>query len=500
MKNFTKRIVFIMILMALIVPFAAIAEGSQEKGATETPVSTEKEEKTAKYVFMFIGDGMGVPQINAAEAYRSAKKGQIDPEKLSFSKFPAAGLTTTHAADRFITGSAASATAMSCGYKTAIGVIAMNPDKTKNYTTIAEMAKEAGMKVGIVSSVDIDHATPASFYAHAPSRNEYYQIGLQMANSNFDYFGGGICRLSKTPDGKPTVLDVMTEKGWQLADTKSELMSLTKGKKAFAYTKGFTGDALMYALDEGKGNYADKEITLAEFTRKGIELLDNPDGFFMMVEGGKIDWACHANDAGASIHDTLAFDEAVQEAVDFYYDHPDETLIIVVGDHECGGLTLGFAGTGYDTAFDLLAGQKVSYEYFDTYILGPYKKANSRGSIADIMPEIEKYFGLSNLTDYERQQLEDAYAQSMMDKKERSQDERTAVLYGGYEPLTVKITHLLNRRAGMAWTSYSHTGVPVPAFAIGVGQEQFNGYYDNTDIFWKTVASMKLSSKVAVAQ
>lgn len=500
MKNFTKRIVLLMILLALIVPFAVIAEGSKEKPSAGTPAPMEREAKTAKYVFMFIGDGMGAPQINAAEAYLAAKMGQIDPEKLSFSKFPAAGLTTTHASDRFITGSAASATAMSSGYKTAIGVIAMDPGKTKNYTTITEMAKDAGMKVGIVSSVNIDHATPAAFYSHAPSRNEYYEIGVQMANSNFDYFGGGICRLSKTPEGKPTVLDIMEDKGWQLADTKSELQALTKGKKAFAYTRGFTGEALMYALDEGKGDYADKEITLAEFTAKGIELLDNPDGFFMMVEGGKIDWACHANDAGASIQDTLAFDDAVQEAIDFYYDHPDETLIVVTGDHECGGLTLGFAGTGYDTAFDLLVDQKVSFEYFDTYVLGPYKKANARGTLADIMPEIEEYFGLSDLSDYERQQLEEAYAQSMMDKKERASDERTAVLYGGYEPLSVKITHLLNRRAGLAWTSYSHTGVPVPTFAIGVGQEQFNGYYDNTDIFWKTAESMKLSTKVAVTQ
>jgi alkaline phosphatase len=500
MKNFTKRIILLMILMALIVPFAVLAEGSQEKEAAETPAQMEEDAKTAKYVFMFIGDGMGSPQTNAAEAFLAAKKGQIEPDFLSFSKFPAAGLTTTHAADRFITGSAASATAMSCGYKTAIGVIAMDPNKTKNYTTIAEMAKAAGMKVGIVSSVDIDHATPAAFYSHAPSRSQYYEIGLQMADSGFDYFGGGRVRLSKTPEGKPTVLEVMEEKGWQLADTKSKLKALTPGKKAYAYSRGYASDALLYAIDGGKQDYDYADISLAEFTAKGIELLDNPAGFFMMVEGGKIDWACHANDAGASIRDTLAFDDAVKEAIDFYYEHPDETLIVVTGDHECGGLTLGFAGTGYATAFDLLAEQKVSYEYFDTYVLGPYKESVSRGSLNDLLPEIEEYFGLSDLTDYERQQLEEAYAQSMTDKKERASNDRTAVLYGGYEPLTVKITHLLNRRAGLSWTSYSHTGVPVPTFAMGVGQEKFNGYYDNTDIFWKTAEAMKLAAKVAVAQ
>lgn len=492
MKNLSMKGLLLAIIL-LLVPMMLFAGGAPEETAAPEKEMEQTETKVAKYVFMFIGDGVGAPQINAAEAYLAAMKGRVDFEQLSFTKFPAAGLTTTHAADRFITGSAAAATAMATGKKTNIGVIAMDPGKTQHYKTIAEMAKDAGMKVGIVSSVNLDHATPASFYAHEPSRSNYFNINMQMANTNFDYFGGGMVRIDKTPDSKKSAHDIMKERGWQMASTRSELQALKPGKTAYAYNAGFASNALKYVMDmEGD------DISLAEFTAKGIELLENPNGFFMMVEGGKIDWACHANDAAASIHNTLAFDNAVKEALKFYNRHPDETLIIVVGDHECGGLTLGFAGTGYDSSFKVIADQQKSFEYFDKYVFSTLKEKGA--SFNQVLGELEKYFGLKDLTAYEKSQLEAAYAQAMAGKKEQSSDAATAVLYGGYNPLSVKATHIVANRAGMSWTSYSHTGVAVPAFALGVGAEAFNGYYDNTDIFRKTVVVMPFGTRVAAAK
>jgi alkaline phosphatase len=137
---------------------------------------------TAKYVFLFIGDGMGIPQRAAAA--------QFATRQLTIDTLKAQGVTTTHAADRFITGSAASATAMASGTKTNIGMIGMAPDQ-RHVKTLAEIAKEQGKKVGIVSSVSIDHATPAAFYAHVKSRNQYYDIDVALAESGFDFFGGG---------------------------------------------------------------------------------------------------------------------------------------------------------------------------------------------------------------------------------------------------------------------------------------------------------------------
>lgn len=485
-----KRILSLLLIVAL--PFCIFAAGQTESEG----IISEQVVKNAKYVFLFIGDGMAMTQINAAEAYLSAKKGSAPGiEKLSFCQFPAQGLTTTYASNAFITDSAAAGTAIACGEKTESGVISMNPGKTRELPTIAEMAKEAGMKVGIVSSVNLDHATPAVFYSHNKSRNNYYEINLAMANSSFDYFAGGMVRTSKTPPGKETAHDVMERRGFVIASTRASFESLKPSdKQVYTYNHGFAANALDYTIDQDRD-----DITLAEFTKKGIELLDNENGFFMMVEGGKIDWACHANDAASSIHDTIAFDDAVKEAVKFYNNHPDDTIIVVTGDHETGGLTLGFAGTKYKSAFKEIDKQKISYEAFNINILDPYKKAHSSDAkLVDLIPEIERNFGLTNLSDYEREQIQKSFERSMNQNKENISDEQTYLLYGGYEPLTITLTHILNQRAGLAWTSYSHTGVPVQTFAIGSGKELFNGYYDNTDIFKKLVSIMNSNAVIAL--
>ena len=477
------------ILLLAVIPFCLFAEGQQETAVAETSAA----EVSAKYVFLFIGDGMAMPQINAAEAYLNAQKGTAPGvTKLGFTQFPAQGLTTTYDAGSFITDSASAGTAIASGNKTLSGVINYDATKTKTFKTIAEYAKEAGMKVGILSSVNLDHATPAAFYAKQQSRNSYYEINMQMANSNFDYFAGGMVRLDKTPEGEKSALDVMNERGWNVTTTRDELNALTQdGKQVYAYyATSFTRNSLDYAMDQE----AD-DISLVEYVAKGIDLLDNDKGFFMMVEGGKIDWACHANDAAASIHNTIEFDKAIAEAVKFYNAHPDETLIVVTGDHETGGLALGFAGTKYASAFSEIDKQKMSYEAFDKYVFGPYKEAHANGgSLADLMPEIEKNFGLTDLSDYEKEQLTMAFDQAMGNVKVKSSDEQTYLLYGGYNPLSMTLTHILNQRAGLGWTSYSHTGVPVATFAEGAGSEAFNGYYDNTDIFRKLTAIMGLQS------
>jgi alkaline phosphatase len=250
--------------------------------------------------------------------------------------------------------------------------------------------------------------------------------------------------------------------------------------------------SMPYELDRKAG-----DLSLADYTRKGIELLqDNPKGFFLAVEGGKIDWACHANDAGAAIYDVIALDNAVKTALDFARSHPQETLIVVTGDHETGGMTIGFAGTQYNTFFDKVALQKKSFIAFNDEILISYKKntPKERARLADLLPAIRESFGLdyNALSDFQKQQLEFAFQRSMGGDIERPVAEDQYLLYGGYEPLTVKITQLLNQTAGIGWTSYAHTGVPVTTFASGVHQELFSGYYDNTDLFRKLVSAMNL--------
>ncbi|MBD3307547.1 alkaline phosphatase [candidate division KSB3 bacterium] len=459
--------------------------------------------QSPKYVFLFIGDGMGMPQRAAAEMFQSGDPNS--PSLLLMDKFPVHGITTTHANDRFITGSAASSTAMACGIKTNIGYIGVDPNFNP-VETIAEKAKKQGMKVAIISSVSIDHATPAAFYAHQESRSMYHEIAMQLANSDFDFFGGGGI---KDPEGKRSknplgnVYDVAQGNGFTVVSDKADFMALPKDAgKVFAYnTRLPDGGALPYAMD----TTAD-DISIVEFTQKAIELLDNDNGFFMMIEGGKIDWACHANDAVAAIKDTLAFDEAILAAYDFYEAHPEETLIVVTGDHECGGLTLGFAGTKYETAFDVLKDQKVSFQVFTAEIMEQYKAEHAgEANFEDMLPLLEEYFGLKVvgegplvLEDYELQALEQAFLRSMAGVTLQAKTD--FLLYGGYDPFTMEVTHILNQKAGLAWTSFSHTGVPISTSAIGVGAETFNGFYDNTDIAKKMMSLMGLEFTVAAMQ
>ena len=440
----------------------------------------------AKYVFFFIGDGMGFPQRAATAAFLE--------KKLEIDKLPAQGITTTFANDRFITGSAASATALATGYKTNINYIGVDPE-FKSLKSIAEMAKESGMKVGIVSSVSIDHATPAAFYAHVKTRKMYHEIDMALAESGFDLFAGG---GMKDPAGKKSkkplgdALKKAKENGYKIVTNKDEFMALTpKDGKIIAWNAWLQDSkALPYVMD-----MTEKDINLPEFTKKAIELLDNEKGFFLMVEGGKIDWACHANDATAAILNTKSFDDSVKVALDFYKKHPNDTLIVVTGDHECGGLTLGFAGTKYGSHYAVLGNQKESFQKFTDETLPVFKEKN--GSFEDMQKIITDIFGLKFsgdkkdqlvLTDFEVVELKDAFERSM--KKDWKPNEQEYLIYGEYEPLAVAITHILNQKAGLAWTSYKHTGVPVTTSAIGVDAESFNGSYDNIDVAKKMMSAM----------
>ncbi|MDR1875934.1 MAG: alkaline phosphatase [Synergistaceae bacterium] len=433
------------------------------------------------------------------------------------STFPGQGFSSTYSSNSLITDSSSSGTAIATGHKTRDGVVAMDPSAKENYVSMAKLARDKGMKVGIISTVSIEHATPASFYANMPHRDFYYEIAKQIPESRFNFFGGG---GFKQPRGakkdQKDIVEILNEAGYKVYNTREDFDKIKAGDdRILTINPVLDGDAaLPYAIDQKEG-----EIRFSEFVAKAIEVLDNPGGFFIMAECGKVDWACHANDAVATIHDVLTLDEGVKVAYEFYKKHPDETLIVVTGDHETGGMTVGFAGTRYDAFLTKLQEQKGSYLAFNTE-LAAFKKANPGARLEDALPLVEKFFGLKRyskeemdkfservkagdaeayeilglaLKDYEIESLERAFAMSMKDAKERPATEDTYYLsYGSYEPFTITLTHILNQKAGIGWTTYSHTGLPTPVSVIGVGYEQFNGYYDNTDIFKKVVAIARL--------
>lgn len=529
MKNLLKSPGHFLMTTALCMLPLGFTSCDENETIKEVEVEVEKEVEveidpltdyvTPKYIFFFIGDGMANVQINSAEAALNSSGflKSVGIGSINMQEFKVTGMQTTHAEDRYITDSAAAGTALATGSKTNCGMIAQTSDN-ENLQTIAEMAKEKGMKVGIISSVSIDHATPACFYAHSVTRNYYNYIADQMADSDFDYFAGGYAKgnfekykdVSRNPEDYTStdIEAVMTEAGYTITTNKSELDAVSAGTKVWAYSDQYDASAaLPYEIDR-----ADDDLSLADFTERGIELLDNDNGFFMMIEGGKIDWACHANDAVGSTMDVIAFDDAIGKAIEFYNANPDSTLIIVTGDHETGGLTLGYNGTGYETAFTLLNYQTKSYDYYYNNVVKQWNTATI--TFDEAMATAKECFGLGDatlteisdqgnefsleLSDYETERLKEAYdlTISVLNGESIALDGYDADLYGdgSYDPFTVTVTHILNEKAGIDWTSYYHTAVPVPVLAMGAGQYVFTGYYDNTDVAKKIIEVADLSS------
>lgn len=505
------------------------AETTVTEAATEETAATEAAaEETAettgvpKYIFLFIGDGMSYPQVQATNYYLSANAQESEDiltskNNLTMMNFPVAGSAQTYDSTSFCPDSASTATSISTGHKTYSGTINMDETMTTAYETIAEKLKDQlGYKVGILTSVNLNHATPAAFYAHQASRNSYYEIGLEMVESGFDYFAGGaLLQPTGAEEDQQDLYEVAAEAGYTVVKTQAEAEALTAedGKVVVIDEHLADSDAMSYDMDLEEGQWA-----LADYVDKGIEMLsaDNEEGFFMMVEGGKIDWACHANDAGSTITDTIALDNAVEKAVEFYNEHPDETLILVTGDHETGGLSIGFAGTDYDTFLTNLNNQKISYAKFDSDYVAGYKENGT--DFETVMADVTELFGLTapaadaeeqtaemdsaddhketdasgtlEMTQYEYEKLQAAYEETMarVNEEESEVSQEEYLLYGSYEPLTVTITHILNNKSGIDFSSYAHTGLPVEVFAMGVGQDEFGGYYDNTDIYNKMAA------------
>ena len=480
-----------MIALALAVALSALAMAED----TAAP----------KYVFMFIGDGMGNPQVTATQYYLGSIENPDSaspvPADLSFTSFPYLGMMTTYNASSFCPDSASTATSMVTGEKTFTGVINYDTNLETPLKLITEYAKEAGKKVGVITSVSLDNATPAAYYAKVPSREQYYEIAVQgLTGTTLDYLAGGSFLL---PDGDGTqenLFDLAAQNGWTLANTNEAIRALNgESGRVLAIDPNIVGRrALSYEIDRKRKIADGKDIlSLADYVNAGIRVLDNENGFFMMCEGGKIDWACHANDAATSIYETIAFSDAAQAAVDFAAEHPDETLIIVTADHETGGMTIGFATTAYDMHFTYLANQIVSFERFDWEIA---QMREQNATFEDAMAQVEHYYGLTltpdqalSLTKMDVDALRAAFELSMTPADQRALSEVDALLYGGCEPFSMAVSHIMNNKAGLSYTSYAHTGLQIPVYAMGVGAEKFSGLYDNTGIFERTMDVMGLS-------
>ena len=434
----------------------------------------------AKYVFYFIGDGMGVNQVNGAEMYLAEQEGRIGVKPLLFTTFPAGTMATTFSATNSVTDSSAAGTALATGEKTYNGAVSMDDDKNV-LSTVAERAKKAGRKVGIATSVSVDHATPAAFYAHQPNRSRYYEIALDLPKAGFDFYAGsGFLKPTTTADKKeaPNVFPIIEEAGYTIARGLDEYKEkAADAKKMILIQKeGAEPSCLPYAIDHEEG-----DLTLPEITESAVSFLSkgNKKGFFLMVEGGKIDWACHSNDPVTVFEEVIDLDNAVRVAYEFYKKHPKETLIVVTADHATGGMGLGIGK--YELHLKSLLNQKQSQDLLSKAITDLRKDKAGKASwneIKDLLTEKMGFWKELPLTWEQEKMLRDEYEQSFVKNKVVFEES----LYARTEPLAAAARKVMSQIAMVGWTSSSHTAGYVPVFAIGAGADLFTGKMDNTEI------------------
>ena len=433
----------------------------------------------ARYVFMFIGDGMGSHQVLSTEMYLAELEGKIGRKPLLMTTFPYSGQVATFSTSSGITDSAASGTCLATGKKTNNGVIGLAHDSTPVYS-VASQLKEQGWGVGIMTSVTIDHATPSAHYAHTPSRNDYYIIGTQLTESNFDFFGGsGFSRpQDKNNPSAPNLYDLAEQKGYTLAggyaDAKTKIGSeklLVVPEERLQDRSRYAG-ALPYAIDR-----EDKDLKLSQLVELSIAQLSTYDRFFMMAEGGKIDYASHANDGATVLHEVIDFDQAIHVAYRFYEQHPDETLIVVTADHETGGMALG--NSDYVLNLKILANQQCSLDKLSDQLSDLHKAEGKNLQWEQVKQLIAANTGLYTLVEItadEDANLQDAFSNMM------SHQDVVKTLYKDLNALAAKALAILNKKSRLGWTSGGHTASAVPVFAIGVGAERFTGWHDNSEI------------------
>ncbi|MBR4563886.1 MAG: alkaline phosphatase [Paludibacteraceae bacterium] len=438
-----------------------------------------------KYIFYFIGDGMGTNQVLGSEMYRSAVQGSpLGRVQTLMTTFPYSGHASTFSKSNGITDSAAAGTCLATGSKTTNGTLGLDENGNR-LTTIAEELKEQGWGIGIMTTVAIDHATPAAFYAHVQKRNEYYKIGKQLCSSGFDFFGGaGFHHPQGKHDDKPENLYRMAEKaGYTIAHGYEEAQTIVESQKSKVERLILVqkdddqgakhGDNLPYAIDRKEG-----DLTLAQIVGTAIPFLESRyERFFMMVEGGMIDYACHADDAATAFGETWDMDEAMRIAYAFYLAHPEETLIVVTADHETGGLALG--NSDYTLHLEQLQHQKCSAWVLSDQFSQLFK-GNKKPSWEDVKEIYRRQLGFwesVEISAEEEKTLKGLYKAAC---KHKTKDTKT--MYKTINKLGDEGIALLNKKAHIGWTTRAHSAHAVPIFATGTGAERFSGWHDNTEI------------------
>ncbi len=423
----------------------AASEAEQEHSDIDFTVVNSPEH--AKNIILFIGDGMGFEQISLGRILK-----ENDP--LSMDTMKNIGCVSTHYDNDnklLVTDSAASATAIACGVKTkkyAVGV-----DKDGNAVrSIMSYAKDAGKSTGLITTTRITDATTAAFAAHNTSRSNEEQTAVDLLHAVPDILMGG-GKKNFLPDRRKDGTDLIAQsqtQGYSLLYNREEMLNTN----ATMLLGLFASDKMPYTVDNDTQAPSIKDMTI-----KALDVLSkNPEGFFVMIEGGRIDHSCHANDAVTTAYEVMAFDEAVGAALEFAQKNTD-TLVIVTADHETGGLTIGIEKSysiGFDTLLKVQTGS-----IFENIV----PNADSASGRLDYSQFVRKQFGIRDLSRSETDALKTAFS---------SNDRAT---------IGNALAALITQRSNIKWASRDHSGKNVPVMAYGPYAKYFTGYIDNTDIF-----------------
>lgn len=464
-----------------------------------------------KNIVLFIGDGMGPEAVGLLVYYNKFMKG--DGSRLNLERLMASGNTgycLTYQYGTVVTDSASAATALACGVKTRDGMIGKDHEG-RPVKSILDVARAKGKSTGLISNTRITHATPAGFYAQVLHRDMEAQIALQLLeggkvdvalSSGAQFFIPKGTRVEQHPALKSTP----KEAGWGASKREDDKDLLEEFKK-----KGYVILADSQALKELKPEGSPRILglfgatafplaidrqpqtvktipRLGEMTEKALEVLSrNPEGFFLMVEAGQIDWAAHANDVAGVLHEMLEMDEALGVILKFAAVNSD-TLVVLTADHDTGGLAIAYNSFNPPAPVQLASGEtwKSKYNFNEKTVFERMARQNkslfrmvldSKGDPAALKKELEQNSAFT----ISEEQAAMVLAKDPFLGYPAPGEFKEFYVYGSMNSSAI-LGRILGREVGTAWAVGTHTHTPVMIMAQGPMAEKFRGLMDNTDV------------------
>lgn len=439
-------------LLALILVLGVLPQ------ANAADLSNVTVSKPARNVILLVPDGMSVSVTTLTRWYQGGESLNLDSM--------ASGLVRTYSADAPIADSAPAGTAMATGFKSHTGFVGVLPDentmpglpaiaparKRAPVATVLEAAKLSGRATGVVATSEIMHATPADFSAHYPDRKAYDILSKQQVYQNMDVVLGAGSQYLKSENRKDgTDLLSIVQQNYQYVTTPAQMAGVTSGK----LWGMFANSSLAYEFDRNPST----QPSLAEMTAKAIEVLSkDTDGFFLMVEGSKIDWAAHANDPIGLISDAIAFDDAVGVALNFAK-RDGNTLVISATDHGNSGISIGSQATSGD--YDKRPLSDFIAPLLKAKLTGEGLEGKFNEDFSNVERVMAEYFGITDLTADEIAAIKGTKAGSM----------------------NYTVGPMIAKRANIGFTTGGHTGEDIPLYVYAPGNvSQLTGTVENTDI------------------